>query len=314
MPLDPQCQAIVDAANAAGPPFDADDYHAIRASYSAANAVYCHATPALDSVANLMMPGPASNLPLRLYRPRGTSASAPALVYLHGGGWVVGDLDSHDHLCRYLAASAGVVVIAVDYRLAPEHRFPAAYDDACAALRWVAAHAAELGLDPERLAVGGDSAGGNLAAGAALAVRDDPTVKLRLQLLLYPAVDFTADNESLRVNASGYLLSVKAMDQFADWYLGDRALRSDPRASPALAADHGGLPPAYIVTAEYDPLRDEAADYARTLERAGVAVTYRPFSGTIHGFARMGGKVDLAIRALDEAAAALREAMHDAPV
>ncbi|MGR8919804.1 MAG: alpha/beta hydrolase [Gammaproteobacteria bacterium] len=305
MPLDPQCQAIVDATNQTPPPFEADDLATMRRAYSASTLVYHHPTPPLDSVANLMIPGPASNLKTRIYRPR-VSGALPALVFFHGGGWAVGDLDTHDHLTRYLAAQSRALVMAVDYRLAPEHPFPAAFEDACAATRWLASHAGELNVDAGRIAVGGDSAGGNLAAAAALALRGD--VDLALQLLIYPAVDFAADNASLRDNGSGYVLTRGAMDRFMHWYLGDPALATDWRASPQHADDHAGVAPAMILSAEYDPLRDEAAAYAETLRSAGVTVDYRNYAGMIHGFARMGGKVDAALGALDDAAAALMAA------
>ena len=310
MALHPQAQAIVDAANAAGVPFEATDHHAVRNGYAAATRFYVHPSPALAEVSDLAFPGPADQRPLRLYRPaRGSAAGpAPVLVFFHGGGWVVGDLDSHDHLCRYLAAEAGVAIVAVDYRLAPEHRFPAAFDDAVAATRWVARNAATLDLDAARIAVGGDSAGGNLAAGVALALRGE--LPLAQQLLIYPAVDFTADNASLRDNASGYMLTTRAMDQFADWYLGDPALKRDWRASPARAADHAGVAPATVITAGYDPLRDEALAYVETLRAAGVAVAARNYPDMIHGFARMGGKLDTAREALDYAAAELRAALR----
>ncbi|MGE0482636.1 MAG: alpha/beta hydrolase [Gammaproteobacteria bacterium] len=309
MALHPQAQAIVDAANAAGVPFEATDHHALRSSYAAATRLYVHPTPTLASVEDLAFPGPADARALRLYRPeRAASTSpAPALVFFHGGGWVVGDLDSHDHLCRYLAAEAGVALVAVDYRLAPEHRFPAAFDDAVAATRWVAREASRLGLDAARIAVGGDSAGGNLAAGVALTVRGE--IDLAHQLLIYPAVDFSADNASLRDNATGYMLTTRAMEQFADWYLGDAALKRDWRASPALAADHAGIAPATVITAGYDPLRDEALAYAEALRAAGVAVESRNYADMIHGFARMGGLLDTAREALDYAASRLRAAL-----
>jgi acetyl esterase len=309
MPLDPQCQALVDAAARSGSPFDSSDPRAARRGYDAGTLVYRHATPPLNSVANVVFAGPADNVRVRIYRPRGVDAPAPALVYFHGGGWVVGNLESHDHLCRYLAAQARVVVVAVDYRLAPEHKFPAAFDDCVAAVRWVAASADELGVDAKRLAVGGDSAGGSLAAACALAIRDEAWPMLRLQLLLYPSTDFTADTASMRENASGYLLTRDAMEQFIDWYLPTRIARTDPRASPQLAPDHSGLPPACILSAEFDPLRDEAHVYADTLEHAGVAVERKCYAGMVHGFMRMGGRVDRALTALDDAAAALRRAL-----
>ena len=309
MPLDPQCQALVDAAARSGSAFDLNEPRLARLAYDAGTLLYRHPAPALDSVANLVFAGPVDNVKVRVYRPRGVGAPAPVLVYFHGGGWVVGNLESHDHLCRYLAAQSGVVVVAVDYRLAPEHKFPAAYEDCLAATRWVAANAAELGLDARRIAVGGDSAGGSLAAACALAVRDEGWPMLRLQLLLYPSTNFTADTASMRDNGTGYLLTRAAMEQFIDWYLPSRIARTDPRTSPQLAPDHSGVAPAFIARAEFDPLRDEAHVYADTLERAGVAVESQCYAGMVHGFMRMGGRVDKALIALDDAAAALRKAL-----
>lgn len=309
MPLHPQCQAICEAAARAGSPFAQSDAASARAAYAATTGVYRHPTPPLDSVANLVFEGPGGHLAARLYRPRALTAPAPVLLFLHGGGWVVGDLDTHDHVCRQLAASAPVVVAAIDYRLAPEHPFPAALQDAQAALAWLRSAAGELGLDAGRMAVGGDSAGGNLAAALAIAARDEGAQPLKLQLLIYPAVDFNADNDSLRENGEGYVLTRAAMEQFTDWYLPSRLARTDPRASPYYAADHSGLAPAFIQTAEYDPLRDEGRAYAERLTAAGVPVEYRCYEGMIHGFARMGARVDTALTALDDAARALRDAL-----
>lgn len=309
MPVHPQCQALIDAAANSGTPFDTTDYHLIRRGYDASTVLYVHSTPALDSVANLVFAGPASTVPVRVYRPfHSDDKPLPVVVYYHGGGWVVGGLNTHDHLCRYLAGTSQAVVIAVDYRLAPEHKFPAAFDDAVAAVRWVAASADELDIDPDRIALAGDSAGANLAAATTLALRDEGWPLLKLQLLFYPAVDFTADNASLRDNGSGYLLTRTAMEQFADWYLPSRIARSDPHASPQLAPDHSGLPTACILAAEFDPLRDEAERYAQTLKKAGVEVEYTCYAGMIHGFARMGGRIDMGIAALDHGARALRQA------
>jgi acetyl esterase len=309
MPLAPQCQALVDAAARSGSAFDTNEPRLARLAYDAGTLLYRHEAPPLESVTNGVFAGPAGEVKVRIYRPLASSAPAPALVYFHGGGWVVGNLSSHDHLCRYLAAKSGVVVIAVDYRLAPEHKFPAAYEDCLAAVRWVAASAAELGIDAKRLAVGGDSAGGSLAAAAALAVRDEGWPMLRLQLLLYPSTNFTADTASMRDNGEGYLLTREAMEQFIDWYLPSRIARTDPRASPQLAPEHSGLPPACILSAEFDPLRDEAHVYADTLEQAGVAVERKCYAGMVHGFMRMGGRIDMALTALDDAAAALKRAV-----
>lgn len=311
MPLDPQCQAIVDAAAANGSPFAERDYNAARAAYAATTDVYRHPCPPLASVIEQTIAGPDGRVPIRIYKPQLEVGDGllPCLVFFHGGGWVVGDLDSHDHLCRYLSHGAATCVVAVDYRLAPEHQFPAALDDCVAAVHWVADNATSLNIDPHRIAVGGDSAGGNLAAASAIALRDNNGPELRMQLLIYPAVDFTADNESLRDNAEGYLLTRAALDLFTELYLPDDAARSDPRASPQLRNQHHDLPPAFIQTAEFDPLRDEARRYAETLMHAAVPVEYKCYSGMVHGFARMGGKVDAALTALDDACGVLREAL-----
>jgi len=311
MPLDPQCAAILEAAAKVGSPFGSDDHLVGRQAYAASTEVYRHEVAVPLEVENMTIAGPGGVLPLRSYRPRGAADAGPAgaLVFFHGGGWVIGDLDTHDHVCRFIAAHAGVVVVSVDYRLAPEHKFPAALDDCVAAVRWVAGQADELGIDPARLAIGGDSAGGNLAAAAAIELRDQGGPALQLQLLIYPAVDFTADNDSLRDNGDGYLLTRAAIEKFADWYLPDREARRDPRASPLLAAHHTDLPRTWVQTAEFDPLRDEGRAYAEVLARAGVPVEYKSYPGMIHGFMRMGGKVDAALAALDDAARAVRSAL-----
>ena len=246
---------------------------------------------------------------VRIYTPRREgNAALPGLIFFHGGGWVLGDLDTHDHVCRYIAHNAQTIVISVDYRLAPEHKFPAALEDCVAAVQWVVESADRHAIDRDRIAVGGDSAGGNLAASSAIALRDCGGPALALQLLIYPAVNFTADNESLQDNATGYLLSRDAVEAFADLYLSDVSSRSDPRASPQLCVDHKGLPPALVQTAEFDPLRDEGRCYAETLRAAGCSVDYHCYSGMVHGFARMGGKVDTALTALDDACSSLRTA------
>ncbi len=309
MPLDPQCAAIVAAAASAGTPFQAGDPLAVRRAYATTTAAYAYDPGPLRQVEDGSCAGPGGPIGLRLYRPHSAKPVLPALLYFHGGGWSAGDLDTHDHLCRHLAFAGDVVVIAVDYRLAPEHPFPAPLADCVAAWDWARASAAALGIDAARIAVGGDSAGGNLAAALTLQLRDAGATLPAFQLLIYPAVDFTADNASLRDNATGYLLTRAAMEMFADWYLVDRARRADPLASPLLAASHQGLPPALVQTAEFDPLRDEGAAYAEKLRAAGVAVTYRLYPGMLHGFARMGAKVDQGRRALDDAAAALRRAL-----
>ena len=310
MPLDPQCAALIDAAAAAGPgPFGGPDHLSVRAGYEAGTAVYRY-DPGPVEVSENTFSSAAGERALRIYRPTGTTGALPALVFFHGGGWVVGSLDSHDHLCRHLCHAGGIMVIAVDYRLAPEHPFPAALDDSLAATRDIARRASSLGVDASRLAVGGDSAGGQLATNVALALRDDPACRLAFQLLIYPVCDLLANNASVRDNAKGYLLTLPAYHKMCDWYLGDRVLWGDPRVSPQRESSHGRLPPAFIQTAEFDPLRDEGLTYAATLANAGVKVDYRCYPGMIHGFARMGAKVDGGRRALDDAARALAEALH----
>ncbi len=210
------------------------------------------------------MPGPAGALGLRIYTPveAGGPGALPVLVFFHGGGWVVGNLDTHDGLCRRLANAAGCLVVSVDYRLAPEARFPAAVDDAYAATRWVAARASSFGGDGTRLAVGGDSAGGNLAAVVSLLAHERGAPPLRFQLLLYPVTDFAFDTPSYRENGEGYLLTRANMEWYAGHYLRDGADRRHPHAAPLRAADVGGSPPTMVITAQYDPLRDEGEAYA----------------------------------------------------
>lgn len=264
------------------------------------------------SVQGLEAGSPAGPIPLRSYRPPGSRPGdvLPVLVYYHGGGWVIGDLDSHDNLCRELCARSGCAVIAVDYRLGPEHRFPAAVDDAIAATRWVRDHAARLNVDPARLAVGGDSAGGNLAAVVALAARDSGDLPIAFQLLIYPATDQRRGWPSHTTNGQGYLLEKTTMDYFHDHYLGGDAHDLDWRASPLLAADHARLPPAFVLTAGYDPLRDEGLQYAHKLTEAGNQATLVNFDRQIHGFITMGKVIDEANAAVRVCAAELRHALQ----
>jgi acetyl esterase len=253
----------------------------------------------------------ADGVPVRLYRPAGVSATTPlpALVYFHGGGWVIGDLETHDVLCRQYTAAAGISVVSVDYRLAPEHKFPAALDDAWSATRWVAAHAADLGIDAGRLAVGGDSAGGNLAAVVALRARDAGAPALALQLLLYPVTDVAAEAPSYTDFADGFMLTRESMRWFIAHYLDDRREATDWRVSPLRAASLAGVAPALVVTAGFDPLRDEGDAYARRLREAGVRVDHLCYGGMIHGFAPMGRLIDTGMRAVAHIAASLRQAL-----
>ena len=312
MSLDPQCQALIDMINqAGGPPFDADDYLAAREGYRKTIALYEHPSPPLHSVIDETVEGPDGNaLAIRLYRPT-ADAELPALIFFHGGGWAVGDLDTHDHVCRYLAAHSNIVVVAVDYRLAPEHPFPAPFDDCLHVVKWAHANAEVLNIDPAKIAVGGDSAGGNLAAAVSLALRDDENLSLKFQLLIYPACDFTADHPSMRENGEGYLLTVGAMEKFTNWYLPEENFRLDYRASPQLANNHENLPPAFVITAGYDPLRDEGKRYAETLKAAAVTTQHTCYEGMVHGFLRMGAKLDVGITALDDSVNALNRHLHE---
>jgi len=246
----------------------------------------------------------------RAYTPEGPDGGiAPALVYFHGGGWVVGSLDTHDRLCRALADRARSKVVAVDYRLAPEHPFPTPVEDAVAAFRWIAGKAGGLGIDPARIAVGGDSAGGNLSAVLCQMARDaGDAVQPCFQLLLYPATDFAGDYPSRAANAEGYLLTEALITWFGDYYKGGWTALGDPRLSPLRAPSLAGLAPALVVTAGYDPLQGEGAAYAEALKGAGVAVAHRDYPGMLHGFFNFGGAVKVAERAVGEAAADLRAA------
>ncbi|MEN8159131.1 MAG: alpha/beta hydrolase, partial [Myxococcota bacterium] len=233
----------------------------------------------------------------------------PALVYFHGGGWVIGSIDTHDGSCRDLANRIGCVVVSVDYRLAPENPYPAAAEDCYAATKWVSENAAAVGVDPGRIAIGGDSAGGNLTAAVALMARDRGAPALRHQLLVYPVTDADFSRPSYRENAEGYLLTTKAMEWFWGHYVPDPARRQDAYAAPLRAPDLSGLPPAFVLTAEYDPLRDEGEALAARLEQAGVPTRLTRYEGAIHGFFAMGLLAEVARRAVDDAVAELRQAL-----
>ena len=256
---------------------------------------------------------PARPIPLRVYRPVGAAKGEilPALVYYHGGGWVIGDLDTHDVICRELANGSRCTVFSVEYRLAPEARFPAAVEDCIAATRYIAAHADKLGVDPKRIAVGGDSAGGNLAAVVCLDAREKRSPMPCFQLLIYPATDQRSGHASHERNAEGYLLTRKVMNYFRGQYLPNEADWLDWRASPLLAASLAGLPPAHVITAGYDPLVDEGRAYAERLAGEGVKVQYREYPDMVHGFLLMGGVLDTANQAVAECCAALRSAFEN---
>ncbi len=249
----------------------------------------------------------SKSIPARLYVPGEAQTPCPLLVYFHGGGFVVGDLDTHDNTCRFIAHHAGVRVVAVDYRLAPEHPFPAAAEDALSAFSWLAEHATDLGADLRRLAVGGDSAGGNLAAGVAQALRGDGGPAF--QLLFYPWLDLSAKRASYQLFGQGFMLTEEHLDWYRGHYLRSEQDASDPRCSPGLAERLEGLAPAYIATGGFDPLRDEAEQYATRLRNAGVPVALRRHSGLIHAFANLVGLGRLGKDALLEACGAIRMAL-----
>jgi acetyl esterase len=268
------------------------------------------AAEAMDHVSTVAIPG---QRPARLYVPIGAVSPGSLLVYYHGGAHVFGDPDVHDAPCRLLAAHSGARVLSTDYRLAPEHPFPAAVDDALAAFTWAAANAGELGADPSRVAVGGDSAGGNLAAAVALVARDAGGPQPAFQLLIYPVLDMVGTTRSRELFGDGFYLTSRDIAWARGCYVPDDASRRDPRASPLLAADVAGLPPAYVVTAGFDPLRDEGEAYARRLREAGVPVTLRREDRLLHGFVNMTAISAAAHAATLEIAAALRAGLGGDP-
>jgi acetyl esterase len=289
--LDADAAFIYKAFQESGrPAYEAVTAPEAREMYVAARFVMNPEPPELESVEPLSIPAPHGTIPARIYTPktlRKIDDLAPCLVFFHGGGWVIGNLETHDVVCRKLAQEGELIVISVDYRLAPEHKFPAAADDAIAATKWIAENAVTYGIDASRLTVGGDSAGGNLAAVAALAARDGDGPKIAGQLLIYPATDFSMKHPSHSEPETSLLLTHSGIRWFANHYMGD-ADRNNWRASPARAKTLSGLPPAYVLTAGADPLRDEGDEYAKRLKQDGVAVTYRHFPGQFHGFFTMG--------------------------
>jgi acetyl esterase len=290
--LDPDAAAVYKAfQEAKRPPYESVSPAEARQMYLQARFVSNPEPPELDSVRDIAIPGPAGPLPARLYTPktlRRADGMAPALVFFHGGGWVIGNLDSHDVVCRTLAVEGELLVIAVDYRLSPEAKFPAAVEDAIAATKWISDNAMALGIDATRLSVGGDSAGGNLSAVVAIHARDHGGPKLAGQVLIYPGTDFRMTHPSHSEPETSILLTHSVIHWFRDHYLNGPEDVHDWRASPALVENLEGLPPAYVLTAGGDPLRDEGEEFAQRLKDAGVPVTYRSFPGQFHGFFTMG--------------------------
>lgn len=285
--LEPSIQMMLLAQHAAG--VDGlvvnDDVSASRAQFAAVNQDLDERNVHVAEIRPVAIPGPAGIIPARHYRPPAAGAPAPLLVFFHGGGWVLGDLDSYDSACRLISRDAGIHVLSIDYRLAPEHPAPAAVEDACAAYRWARERARDLGADPMRVAVGGDSAGGNLAAVVTRLARDGGDPLPTLQWLIYPVTDMRGGTRSRSLFGNGFVLTKHDMDWFQARYVEGSGLDySDPVVSPLLAEDLSGLSPALVVTAGFDPLRDEGQQYANKLREAGVTVDYRQMSSMVHGF------------------------------
>ena len=307
MPLHPQVKALLDQFEAQGmPSFEEMGVAGGREAIQAFKDLQGVEEP-VAAIEERTIPGPGGELLLRIYTPSG-SAPHPVVVYFHGGGFLLGDVTTSDKPCRALANASGCTVVSVQYRLAPEHPYPAPLEDCYAATRWVAEHGAEIGVDARRIAVCGDSAGGNLAAAVALKARDEGAPRIAFQALIYPVTDCDYETPSYRDNASGYLLSRDDCRWFFRTYHGGGESR-DALAWPLRAASHAGLPPALIVTAEYDPLRDEGERYAEALRAAGVPVRLYRYEGMIHGFYWMGGVVDAGRDVGREVGAAVRDAL-----
>ena len=301
--LHPEARALLEMMDAQGaPPLDSQDPVEARGARTEGMKMLGGEPDALERVENLSVPGPGGDVPVRVYA-KEHGGLRPALVYFHGGGFVFGDLDTHDAVCRALAKESGAVVISVDYRLAPEHKFPAAVEDSYAVTLWVAANAERLGIDAGCIGVGGDSAGGNLATVVAMRCRDAGGPALASQLLIYPVTDVSSfETGSHRELSDGYFLTRAAMDWFTNHYLGSADHARHPEVSPLLAPDLSGLPPALVITAELDPLRDEGEAYAKRLQQAGVPVTVTRYPGMIHGFVSMRGVLAGGRQAIQEAA------------
>ncbi len=305
MPMDPQAQVVLDLVNATGfgdiSEMEPTAVRELMASLSAPSTVH------VDRVEDRTIPGPGGEIPVRIYAPA-APGPLPVLVWYHGGGWVIGSLETHDGICREIVDATGCMVVSVDYRLAPEHRFPAGVDDAYSAACWVSDHAAEIGADASRIAVGGDSAGGHLAAVTAMLARERGTPPLVFQLLVYPALEHEFSRPSMIENAKGYMLTADGMRWFYRHTLNDPSEGDDPRVSPIRAERLADLPPAFVITAEFDPLRDQGIAYAEALAAAGVPVTSTTYDGVFHGFFNMSAMIDRAKVALDDAVVALRTA------
>ena len=308
MPVDPAAQRFLDGmAQAPARDMAVVTPAEMRAGYDMLAAL---GRPAAEppSTEDTSIPGPAGDIPVRVYRPRAGGVH-PVVVFLHGGGFTIGSIASHDPLCQQIATGVPAVVVSVDYRLAPEHKFPAAVEDCWAAVQWVADHAAELGGDPARVAVAGDSAGGNLAAVCAIKAREAGGPALALQLLIYPTTDATGSFPSIQENGKGYFLTEETMRWFQDNYLSPDDDRRHPDASPYFVEDLSRLAPAFVVTAEYDPLRDEGEAYAKRLGEAGVPTKVKRYDGMIHAFFQLDAAIPAAADAITDSIEALRQAL-----
>jgi acetyl esterase len=312
MPFDPQLQTLYDRRAAEGVrPLYTMTLEEARAADLAAIRAEAGTPEPVEQVHDLTIPGPGGPLPVRVYRPAG-EGPLPVLVYFFGGGWTLGSLDTSDALCRNLTNSVGCLTVAVGYRLAPEHKFPAAPEDCFAGLRWAAEHVGRFGGDAGRLAVGGDSAGGNLAAAVTIMARDAGGPDILTQLLVYPNTDYLADTASRLENTDPLLFNDKSVHWYWDNYLASPEDGTHALASPLRASDHSGLPPALVITAEYDPLRDEGESYAQRLRESGVPAESARYPGMAHGFFTMSGTLDAARRAVEQAATHLRTTFADA--
>jgi acetyl esterase len=315
MTLHPGAKWIVDAAAAAlaegQTPIEEKTPEQARAFYSDSRGALTPDLPDVGLVEDMVIPGPHGDIAARYYRPAGSALDdvLPLCLFYHGGGWVIGDLESHDYVCRRMSNSGGFAIVSVDYRMAPEHTFPVAVEDAYAALEWAAAGAHGLAIDPERLAVSGDSAGGNLAAVVTLLARDNNGPAIRFQGLIYPATDMNMTTQSHVDFAEGHILTRNSMVWFHEQYLNSAEDREDWRASPIKHENLAGLPPALVITAGHDPLKDEGKAYADRLSDAGVEVAFKCYEGQIHGFVTMAKVIDESDVAIDHVASAISAAV-----
>jgi len=314
MPLDPDARALVDALSTVLPaPFHQIGLDAAR-EFSEAMGAQGPDPKSVHSTEDRNIPGPNGDIPVRIYRPS-ADEHLPVLVWIHGGGWSIGGLEGGtDVTCRELANRANCVVVSIDYRLAPEHKFPAPFEDCYAALVWVLANASDFGGDPARVAIGGDSAGANLSAAVCIAKRDNGGPSAIFQLLAYPATEYAVERPSWTENAEAPVLGVADVIWFWDFYLRDEADRTDWRATPSNAESLEGVPPAFVLTAEFDPLRDDGENFGRLLQEAGVDVHVKRYPGVFHGFFTMGTALQRTDEALDDAADSLRKVFAGGPV